>query len=135
MENTKLVAEKMKIVPRLKLGNKKIGGGVESTGAHLVKFISDSVVKGKDPMTKKEREEMKYIVEKNGVQYQWRVPLLNKQNEPHYLIERLMTIKEGEEVVLEMKKSGMNNFIDVRPVNQADEEMVHEEISEEIEDF
>ena len=69
-------------------------------------------------MTKKPRQEIQYIVEEQGVKYTWNVPLHNKKGEPNYLLERLMGIKEGEEVVLEMKRSGMNNYVDVRRISK-----------------
>lgn len=122
MEQTKKVAEKMGVLPKLRLGNKKFNEqgkqiGVESTGAHTVRFISDSLIEGKDPLTGKPRQEMKYIVEENGQKYRWHVALYDKKTlQPSYLIERLMTIKEGEEAILEMKQAGAINYIDVRKI-------------------
>jgi len=126
----------MGIIPRLQLGTKIPGGGVKPTGAHLVKFIGDKLVTGKDPITKEPRQEVEYLVEKNGTQFRWNVPLYDKKTkQPHYLMERLVGIEEGDEVVLEMKKSGIINYIDVRKVSDSaepEEEVIqYDEMSEE----
>lgn len=83
---------------------------MDSTGSHKVKFLEDSVVLGKDQQGNP-RKEIRYIVEEDGVKYRWQVPILNKEQQPHYLIEQLMEIKVGEEVILEMKRRGARNYI------------------------
>lgn len=102
-------------MPRLRLGN-KTDKGVVPTGPHRVKFIIDKEAKGTDPITGKERDEVAYLVEENGEKKSYRVPKFNKSGEIHYLVVRLAEVKEGEEVILEMKRSGIKNFVEVTPV-------------------
>lgn len=60
------------------------------------------------------RKELRFIVEEKGVKYRWMVPILGKDGQPSYLIERLMDIDPGDKRILEMKKQGIKNYIDVR---------------------
>lgn len=99
--------------PKLKLGEKLPGKGVKSTGPHKVKFLAE-------PTTTKMRKggnvvkAFKFIVEENGTLYKYLVPITNEDGEGHYLVEHLKDVKVGEEVILEMKKSGAINYIDVK---------------------
>lgn len=127
MKTTKTAVNKLGIIPRLHLYEKITDErgksmGVKSTGPHRVKFISDRSVMGKDPMTMKERQEIEFIVEENGVRKTWKVPLLNKENKPNYLLEKLSEIEENEEVILEGKKSGPKNFTSIARLNQTEVE-------------
>ncbi len=112
MERLKEAAKVLKMYPKLKLGEKLPGKGVKSTGAHKVKFLAE-------PTTTKMRKgsnvvkAFKFLVEENGVTYKWLVPITNEDGEGHYLVEHLQDVKVGEEVTLEMKKSGAINYIDV----------------------
>src|SRR3990167_8360236 len=115
MKNSQDILKKANIIPRLRLGS-KTERGVESTGPHRVKFIADKEAKGTDPITGKERDEVAYLVEENGEKKSYRVPKLNKQGEINYLVIRLAEIKEGEEAVLEMKRKGIKNYVEVSPV-------------------
>lgn len=122
MQKVQEIAKQLGVVPKLRLGIKKVGGGVEPTGPHLVKFVQEpTVVMGKDE-TGKPRKEMKFIVEEGGVQYRWNVPILNKEGQPHYLIERLMDVQVGDQRVLEMCKRGARNYTDVRLSDEESEE-------------
>ena len=122
MENVKQVATKLGVYPKLRLGIKKPAGGVELTGPHIVKFIEEPKLVNGLGDDGKPRQELKFIVEENGEKYRWQFPILNKQGQPNYLIERTMNIKVGEEMVLEMVKSRGTNYIDVRKVDEAPEE-------------
>ena len=113
MENTKRVAEKLKVVPKLKLGVKLEKGGVQSTGPHLVTFLEDMIVNGRDDLGKP-RQEIRFTVEESGIKYRWNIPILGKDGNPHYLVEKLMNIEPGQMRILEMKKFGAKNFVDVR---------------------
>ena len=108
--------KKANIIPRLRLGS-KTDKGVQGTGPHKVKFITDKEAKGTDPPTGKERDEVAYLVEENGQKKSYRVPKFGKNGEIHYLVIRLAEIKEGEEVILEMKRKGIKNYVEVSPVN------------------
>jgi len=100
--------------PFLQLGEKLDGGGVRPTGAHTLKFISDRKVMGVDFMTKQPREEMEYVFEEGGMKKRYNVPILNKNEELHYFLQRMNDCEYGEVIILEMKKDGMKNFIDFK---------------------
>lgn len=100
--------------PFLQLGEKLEGGGVRPTGAHTLTFISDRKVMGVDFMTKQPREEMEYIFEEKGQKKRYNVPILNKNDELHYFLQRMNDCEYGEVIILEMKKDGMKNFIDFK---------------------
>lgn len=121
MENVKAAAKALKLYSKLQLGEKIPGGGVKSTGPHTVKITAEPTTtimdKGGKPV-----KAFKFIVEEAGVLHKWLVPLTNEQGEGHYLIERLQNIEIGEEIVLEMKKRGPKNYIDVtRPGEEEDD--------------
>lgn len=127
MERLKEAAKVLKMYPKLKLGEKMPGSGVKSTGPHRVKFLAE-------PTTTKMRKgstvvkAFKFIVEENGVLYKYLIPITNEDNEGHYLVEHLKDVKPGEEVILEMKKSGAINYIDVkRDGDNTDEDEVASE--------
>lgn len=115
------IAKELKIVPKLRLGTKLIGGGVESTGPHHVKFLEEPVVViGKDEKGKPRRE-LAFILDEAGIKYRWNVPIMSKENTPSYMIERLMDIKVGDSRILEMAKYNQRNYIDIRKDNEASE--------------
>lgn len=102
------------IKPKLKLGI-KTDRGVQSTGPHVVKMISDKIVAGLDRDTGKQIEFVKYIVDEGGTEKEYRTRLKHKETgELNYLVQNLALITEGSTVVLEMKKMGVKNYIEVR---------------------
>ena len=117
METSKTITKAANIIPRLRLGA-KTDHGVVSNGPHRVKFVADKEVKGKD-FNGKEIDMVAYLVEENGEKKSYRVPKLNKQGEVNYLVIRLAEVNEGDEVILEMKKKGIKNYVEVSPVSQA----------------
>ena len=102
-------------MPRLRLGN-KTENRVQRTGPHRVKFLMDKEATGIDTITGKEIPVVAYMVEENGEKKSYRVPKLNKSGEINYLVIRLAEIEEGQEAILEMKRSGIKNYVDVIPV-------------------
>lgn len=66
----------------------------------------------------KSRKELKYIIEENSAKYRWHVPILNKTGQPNYLVERLLDVEVGDERILEMKRQGARNYIEVRRVDE-----------------
>lgn len=118
MEVSKKLMAAANLFPKLRLGIKKDGGGVESTGPHTVKMVSDKIVQGLDRETGKMIEYVKYIVEEDGVQKEYRTRLKHKETgELQYLVQNLSQVEEGETVILEMKKMGVKNYIEVRHVD------------------
>ena len=114
MKNSKALLKKAGILPKLRLG-KKTDKGVESTGPHRVKMLEDKIKKGVNHEGK-EIDVVEYIVEENGEKKRYQTDLKNKSGELHYLVQRLAEIPEGNEVILEMKKRGVKNYVDVIPV-------------------
>lgn len=133
MKVTKEVLAKMGIVPRLRLGEKLEKGGAKSTGPHKVKIISETLKNVKDKETGKPVQAIEYLLEESGVKKVWVQPLykfdkVTKTNNPNYLLERLSELNEGEEFILEMKKSGMKNYINVQRLgNSTDVEYVDDD--------
>ncbi len=122
MKNLHILAEQLKVMPKLRLGIKLEKGGVQPTGPHKVKFLEEpTTLMGKDERGQP-RKELKFIVEENGVRYRWQTPILGKDGQPSYLIERLLNIEVEDERILEMCKQGIKNYIDVRMVDEAPEE-------------
>lgn len=118
----------------MRLGNKIEGGGVESTGPHGVVFVSEpTVVMGKDDQGKP-RKEMRFVVEEKGIHYRWNVPIMNKEGQPSYLIEKLMNIEVGDKRVLEMSRQRGRNYIDVRGVDEKPPQEPSVEEDEDIEE-
>jgi hypothetical protein len=107
------------IQPKLRLGLKKAGGGTQSTGAHRVRMVADKIVKGNDPKTGKEIEYVRYLVDENGETKTYQTKKLNDKGELSYLVQKLAEINEGQEVILEMKKQGIKNYIEVTPVSNS----------------
>ena len=121
MKNVKEAAKTLKLYPKLRLGEKLPGGGVKANGPHTVKITAEpttTMINKNGKMVKA----FKFTVEENGQLYKWLVPLLNEEGEGHYLIERLQDIEVGEEIVLEMKKRGARNYIDITKPGEEDAE-------------
>ena len=129
MKNSKEIIIKSGIIPKLHLGvkvtEKKDGRDVQvvrSTGPHRVKFIADKERKGTDKESGQEIDVVSYLVEENGEKRSYVVPKFDKRSgEVHYLVQRLADINEGEEVILEMKRRGFKNYIEVIPVSGSKE--------------
>jgi len=118
MENSKKILKQFGVIPLLRLAIKKEGGGVESTGPHKVKLIEDKIGKKIEYQTGKEIYVVWYFVEENGEKKKYPVPVKDKNDEVHYLIQRLSVFEPGDEVILECKREGQRNIIDVMPVKE-----------------
>lgn len=114
MLNSKELMKRAGIHPKLRLGNQLEKGGVESTGPHTVKLVSDKIQKGKHKRTGEVIDIMRYVFEEDGEMKQYDVPLKDEAGDLHYLIQRMSEVKEGDIVVLEMKKRGAKNYIEIR---------------------
>lgn len=113
------------IIPKLRLGI-KTDKGVTSNGAHRVKLLADKLVSEKDQRTGQDIEYVRYLVEENGEKKRYQTKKLNQNGELSYLVQRLAEINEGDEVILQMKKRGIKNYIEVIPV-KGDEIEVEDE--------
>lgn len=114
-------------MPKLRLGAKQEKGGVKSTGPHRVKLLEDKIVRHND-REGKETEFVRYIVEENGEKKMYETRLKSKQTgDLSYLVQRLAEVNEGEEVILQMKREGAKNYIEVIPTSQSSSVEVDEE--------
>lgn len=116
MKNSKELLKLAGILPKLRLGIKQAGGGVKGTGSHRVKIIDDKIIKKPDN-TGREIEWVRYLVEESGEKKVYDTKKLDKNGQLSYLVQRFAEINEGEEVILEMKKQGIKNYIEVVPVS------------------
>lgn len=134
MKTSKQLLAKAGILPKLRLGQKLPAGGVKSTGAHKVKILEDKIIKRADPETGQDTEWVRYTVEENGEQKVYDTRLKDKKTqELSYLVQRFAEVNEGDEVMLEMKKQGIKNYIEVSPLGHSSKVEV-EEYSDEDED-
>lgn len=117
MKVSKELMKAANIKPKLKLGV-KTDRGVQSTGPHKVKMVSDKIVSGLDRESGKVIEYVKYIVEEDGTEKEYRTRLKHKETgELQYLVQNLSQIEEGQEVIMEMKKAGLKNYVEVRHID------------------
>lgn len=126
MLNSKELLIKANIIPKLRLAIKEDGKPPIPTGPHKVKIISDSIVNAKDHEGKV-APVVRFIFEENGEKKKYDVPVKNKEGELHYLVQRLAEIDEGQEIILEMKKKGIKNYVSVSVVGHASDIEVDEE--------
>ena len=133
MKQSLQLLKEANIQPKLRLGN-KTKHGIVSTGPHRVKMVADKVLPSKDPITGKDCEYVRYLVEENGQTKTYQTKKLNKEGELSYLVQRLAEIKEGEEVILEMKKQGIKNYIEVSSVNGGESVEVEDDEEEVIDE-
>ena len=115
MKNSLQIIKEAGIQPKLRLGRKTPKGTV-STGAHRVKMVADKIIQAPHPKTGKMIDYVRYLVEENGESKTYQTKKLNDNGDVSYLVQRLAEIKENEEVILEMKKQGIKNYIEVSPV-------------------
>lgn len=126
MEVSKLILDKAGIKPKLQLGTKG-EHGIVSTGPHTVKLIRDREVVGTDdkgqsiPM-------VRFLLEENGEMKTYDVRKFKKDSDDvHYLVQRLAGYKEGTVVILEMKRKGIKNYVEVRMVSEPDQAEVDDD--------
>lgn len=107
-------------------------------------MIEDKVVKGIDRETGKVIDVVRYILEEDGEQKQYTVPVKARDTgDLHYLVQRLAEVKEGETIVLEMKKRGIKNYVEVSsvdgtPIEPADDhvdDITDEDVEEKFEEL
>lgn len=128
MKQSKEILNKAGIVPALRLMVKDQKGVPVSTGPHRVKMLSDKPSKDIDPQTGKERYVMIYYVEENGEKKMYKAKMHDKAGNVHYLVQRLAEVEEGEEIILESKRNGAKNYIQVlRTSDPSSVEMEDEE--------
>src|SRR3990167_5036108 len=112
MKNSLKLLKRAGIMPKLRLGIKLPKGGVKTTGPHRVKILEDKVIRKPDN-TGKEIELVRYTVEENGEKKVYDTKLKSKDGQLSYLVQRFAEINEGDEVIMEMEKQGIKNYIKV----------------------
>jgi hypothetical protein len=66
---------------------------------------------------------VRYIFEEAGEKKQYDAPMKAKGgSDPHYLVQALADVAEGEELILEMKKAGVKSYIEVTRVETGEQE-------------
>src|SRR3990167_5955035 len=126
MNISKEILKKANILPKLNLCPKNENGVPTPNGPHRVRTVSDRLVKGTDN-NGNEITMVKYVLEEDGEQKFYRVPLKNKNDEVHYLVQRMAEIKEGQEIIMECLKKGPKNFIRVTEVGNSTENEIDED--------
>lgn len=116
MKNSRALLIQAGITPKLRLAVKKTGGGVVPTGPHRVKLLEDKIVKGMDRETGHEIDYVRYFLEENGEKKFYETKLKDKKGDLSYFVQRMADVNEGDEVILECKRAGIKNFIEVLPV-------------------
>lgn len=116
MKTSLELLKKAGIIPKLRLGIKQTKGGVQLTGPHKVKILEDKIIRKPHPQTGKETEYVRYIVEENGEKKMYDTKLKDDAGQLSYLVQRLAEIKEGSEIIMEMEKQGIKNYVKITPV-------------------
>ncbi len=118
------------IIARLRLGKKLPKGGTQSTGPHKVIFKADKEVTGKeyklDDGTMK-KDYVRYLFEENGEKRVYNTKKFSKDGTLSYFIQHFADINVGDELILEMKKSGVVNYIDISSVGTSKEVSVEDD--------
>lgn len=120
MKNSLGLMKQAGILPKLRLAVKEEGKAPVPTGPHRVTIIDDKIKKGKDEKGNI-IDVVHYVFEENGEKKYYEVPVKDKQGELHYLVQRLSEVPEGSEIILEMKKRGMKNYVSVAIVGEQSE--------------
>lgn len=135
MKVSQEILKQANIVPRLRLGVKAISrskGGkmvpmVKSLGAFHVKLIKDKEVVGRDNQTGEPVPMVRYLLDvlmPDGKTWEKRIYDTRKFNkdtgEVSYLVQRMAELPEGHEVILEMKRKGIRNYVEVRDPHAID---------------
>lgn len=119
MKTSSALIKKAGIIPKLRLGLKLAGGGVKSLGPRRVTVVEDKVIKKLDPKTGKKVEWLRVILEEGGQRKYYDTRLRDDAGNPSYLVQRFAEVKEGAEIILEMKKQGIKNYIELIPTDNA----------------
>lgn len=127
MQISKQLVKAAGLHPRLKLFIKKEVNGkpsVTSTGIHKVKLIRDKEIKGKDPESGKPIDCVRYLVEENGELRTYDTRKFNKETgELSYLVQRFADYAENTWVLLEGKRRGIKNYVEVSDLTGEESEV------------
>lgn len=119
-EITKEILKKANILPRLKLGI-KTEKGVKTTGKHYVTLVEEKPIRGKT-FNGEVVEKVRFIFDEDGEKKRYDVPMKSPETgDPHYFIQSMADVKEGDQIVLEMVKKGPKNVINVQKLGELSE--------------
>lgn len=118
MDKVKEVMKSLGVRPKLRLGRRLDKetdgkGGIESYGPKKVKCLAEPEGITANNFEGKPTKYLRFPVEHNGEEYHWLVPVLNKEGQPNYLLERVAAMEVGKEYILEMKRTKGRNHIEV----------------------
>jgi hypothetical protein len=133
MKTSQEFLSQQNIVPLLSLAKRTQDNKTIDTGPHTVRMIEDAKGFKTNPRTGKKEECMWFLMEENGQKVKYPVPLMDESGQVHYLLQRLGTVPEGTEIILEYKKreGSFKGYIDVQIVGQEVSQKAPEEISDE----
>lgn len=104
--------------PRLELAKKDEHDIPQSTGKHFVTILRDEKRTDIRLYTSgtgyKEVTGIRYWFDEAGVEKYYDVPLIGKDDKPHYLIAHFSEINEGDKLEMEYVKKGKGGFIEVK---------------------
>lgn len=95
----------------LSLAPKNSEGVPTPNGQHRIVLVKDE--KTTNSMGK---EQLTVTVKEGGVEKIWNIKLKDDEGNLHYLVQILADYNEGDELIVEMKKNGAKNFVDVKRV-------------------
>ena len=126
MKVSREILLKSGLYPKLRLGVRN-GGRVTPTGPHKVKILEDKLIKELNAEGVEEYF-VRYIFEEAGEKKQYDAHMKAKGgSDPHYLVQALSDVQEGEELILEMKKAGVKSYIEVTRVATGESEIVNDD--------
>jgi hypothetical protein len=118
MQKVKEIMDSLGVKPKLRLGRKLDketdgAGGIESNGPKRIKALAEPEGITANNFERKPTKYLRFLVEHEGSEYHWLVPVLNKEGQPNYLLEHVAAMEVGKEYILEMKRSSGRNHIKV----------------------
>lgn len=127
MDISKQILMKSGLLPKLKLGIKQ-GNKIISTGKHKVKIIEEKIVRLPPKEEGDDGYYVRYIFEEDGEkkQYDTRMRVKGGQD-PSYFVQAMAEIQPGEELLLEMKKAGVKNYVEITRMTGGETEIIHED--------
>lgn len=113
MKTSREIILKAGLLPKLQLGI-KTGKGVKSTGLHKVKVLEDKIIRKPPQEEGDDGYYVRYVFEENGERKQYDTRMKQKGGvDPSYFVQAMASVEPGEELTLEMKKSGVKNYIEI----------------------
>lgn len=123
MQTSREILLKAGLLPKLQLGIRKGTGRIKdgkeimnvvSSGKHTVKMIEDKIIRKPPQEEGDDGYFVRYIVEEDGEKKQYDTRMKQKGGvDPSYFVQAMAAVEPGETITLEMKKSGVKNYIEI----------------------